>query len=59
MRALLEKIKGLKTEKKAIFGANIDKYEQNLKKTYIQKLIAGSGWYLDDFNWNINVKFVG
>jgi len=53
---LIEKLKSIKAEKKAIMARCIENNLNSLKKTYIEGIIAGSNWYLDDFNWNVNVN---
>jgi len=52
---LIEKLKSIQAEKKAIIARCIESNLNSLKKTYIESIIAGSNWYLDDFNWNVNV----
>lgn len=54
--ALIEKLKSIQADKKEIMTRHIDSNLNSLKKVYLENVIAGSNYYLDDFNWNVNVR---
>ena len=52
---LLDKMKSFNSDKKEIFYNHLDKNLSFIQKNYVEKLIVGGNYYLNDFNWNLNV----
>jgi len=55
LKMLLDKIKGINPDKKEVVYNQFTKNLEFIQRKYVEKLIAGSNYYLDDFNWNLDI----